>query len=231
MVGLGHFSSVCRSHKRNTTQARGAVSYVVDSKDIAKPCDQISEMNKGFMVSIIDCAPNDVMKSPKSEFYILGEKLMLMVDSGSPWTIITQQYCQEKLSYKIQYDNLQPSDKIAESFDGTKIEIEGFFQVELQFKTRCAMVKLYIALKGVNLVGWRDQYKLGLILNPRSSEPVSLCNHILLNKVAVINTEIDLNYREDKLISKYDKVFCDKLGKLKNFSHKIVLKENVIPVK
>lgn len=186
---LGHFSNMCRDCKRYPTQTRGSVSYLVVNKEITKHDEPLSEMHKGFVVSIIDGIPDNIMKSPTCEFQILGEKVLLMVDSGSPWTIITQDYYQEMLANKMSFDKLRDPDIIAESFDGAKINIVGYFIVELQFKGRCVIAKLYIAPKGVNVLGWRDQYKLGIILNPRSDEPVTLCDDRLLTNVATVNTE------------------------------------------
>ncbi|KAJ1122300.1 hypothetical protein NDU88_000793 [Pleurodeles waltl] len=106
-------------------------------------------------------------------------------------------------------------DIIAEGFDGTAIDIKGYVDTEIEFKGKLANIKLYVADKGVNALGWRDQAKLGIILNPRACEPVMM---------------IEESNEMDGIVSKFPQVFTDVLGKLKNYSHKIKLKSGARPV-
>ncbi|KAJ1123509.1 hypothetical protein NDU88_001978 [Pleurodeles waltl] len=133
-----------------------------------------------------------------------------MAASGSPWTIITTDYFKQKFK-----DVWRMSDFTAEGFDGTAIDIKGYVDTEIEFKGRLANIKLYVAEKGVNALGWRDQAKLGIILNPRACKPVLM---------------IEESKDRDAIVLKFPQVFTDVLGKLKNYSHKIKLKSGARPV-
>ncbi|KAJ1206368.1 hypothetical protein NDU88_001774 [Pleurodeles waltl] len=138
-----------------------------------------------------------------------------MADSGSPWAIVTSNYFKQKFKDVWRISYLVLPDIIAEGFDGTAIDIKGYVDTEVGFKGRLANIKLYVAEKGVNVLGWRDQAKLAIILNPRACEPVMVIEEI--NEM-------------DGIVSKFPHVFTDVLGKLRNYSHKIKLKSGARPV-
>lgn len=127
----------------------------------------------------------------------------------------------------LDFSKLLPSDIIAESYDGSRIDVMGYLDVNLRFKTRCTLIKLYIAVKGVNVLGWKDQGRLGIILNPRAREPVIIDESLEEYKVSTVSPD----EKENFIKVKFKDVFSDVLGKLKDFSHKIKLKNGVIPVK
>ncbi|XP_078502039.1 uncharacterized protein LOC144756267 isoform X2 [Lissotriton helveticus] len=121
-----------------------------------------------------DISQADSLSSPKSLVNILGKVLELMVDSCSRWTIITQEYCIESFGDLVDINALCKPDIIAYNFDGSKINFIGFKEVLITIKSSSAVIKLYVAWKGVNVLGWRDQAKLGVTLNPRLKDPVSV---------------------------------------------------------
>lgn len=95
-----------------------------------------------------------------------------MADSGSPRSIITEKYFHEKFDGTLTHDDLSASDVIAQGFDGSIIDLMGYEGSDVSFKGRTMFIKLYVAKKGANVLGWRDQWKLGIILNPRSKKSV-----------------------------------------------------------
>ncbi|KAJ1123459.1 hypothetical protein NDU88_001928 [Pleurodeles waltl] len=138
-----------------------------------------------------------------------------MADSGSPCTIITTDCFKQKFKDVWRMSDLFFPDIIAEGFDGTAIDIKDYVDTEIEFKGGLAHIKLYVTEKAVNVLGWRDQAKLGIILNPRACEPVLM---------------IEESNEMDAIVLKLPQVFTDVLGKLKNYSHKIKLKSGARPV-
>lgn len=159
----GHFARVCRDFKKNNVTQRGRVSSVgeVGKHEINCECGRVDGYSKGVVLSIKSSNAEDVgvKGPPKCIVKVLGVDLELMADSGSPWrTIITKKYFVEKCRDCLDVDNMRASDIVAESFDGTAIDIIGYNPVELEFKGRKAQTKMYVAEKGVNVLGWKDQW-------------------------------------------------------------------------
>ncbi|KAJ1127003.1 hypothetical protein NDU88_005409 [Pleurodeles waltl] len=199
---VGHFARVCKEINRSNN--KGKVSYVNDG------------VEKGVVLSLKnngDC--NGSMRQPKCLVLIESQELEVMADSGSSWTIITTDYFKQKFKDVWRMSDLVYPDIIAEGFDGTAIDIKGYVDTEIVFKGRLDNIKLYVAEKGVNVLGWRGQAKLGIILNPRACEPVQM---------------IEESNEMDAIVLKFPQVFTDVLGKLKNYSHKIKLKSVSRPV-
>lgn len=99
-----------------------------------------------------------------------------MAGSGSPWTILAKQYFAEKFCDVKTQDDPKESDIVAQRFDGSTINMRGYTEVVRTFKGREAHIKLYVGEKGVNVLGWRDQWKLGIILNPCNKELALVVN-------------------------------------------------------
>lgn len=137
------------------------------SQDLSLYDSTQDELETGIIVSILDSFDVSKIDPPKCLVSILGRKLELMADSGSPWTIITEKYCSESFGDLFDLNSLCKPDIVAQNFDGSNIDFMGFREVLVEFKESTALIKLYIAFKGVNVLGWRDQAKLGIVLNPR----------------------------------------------------------------
>lgn len=183
----GHFSKMCKivlkgisdTNKSNSLSSnvpKGKISCVSCN---VQGCDHVpADVESGIVVSIQDFCDDLILPekicSPKCKVHILGKELELMADSGSPWTIIRRDYCSESLGELVDFNSLHESDIVAHNFDGSNIDFLGFKEVFIEFKGNSANIKLYIAFKGVNVLGWRDQAKLGIVLNPRNKDPVSV---------------------------------------------------------
>ncbi|KAJ1122730.1 hypothetical protein NDU88_001215 [Pleurodeles waltl] len=154
------------------------------------------DIQSGTVLSL-KSGEGDGSKRPMCEVLVEGKKLVLMADSGSPWTIIVQDYFERMFEGIWDMTDLNESDIVAESFEGTTIDVMGFVETEIVFKERRANIKLYVAAKGVNVLGWKDQGKLNIILNPRSKEQV----------LAVGSGE-----NKEWIIDKFPQVFAKELG-------------------
>ncbi|KAJ1164009.1 hypothetical protein NDU88_004456 [Pleurodeles waltl] len=216
MWKVGTFARVCKDFKKSNYVAKGKMACVSSGKDGHDWLKGNNEQ-KGMVLSLkhgdeIRC---EQIKRPRCEVQIAGRRLELMADSGSPWTIVTQDYFKQVFEGIWDLTDLKEPDIIAESFEGRTIDVTGFVETGITFKERRANIKLYVAVKGVNVLGWRDQGKLGVILNPRCSEPVLV---------------IESREATEWITSKFPQVFTSKLGKLINYSHRIKVKANAKPV-
>lgn len=222
----GHYSKMCRdnqprrftSYSAQSFPTKGKVSTISNHSPQRENTE--TDIESGIVVSIQDCyniEEVDKIDPPRCNVTILGKDLQLLADSGSPWTVITKQYCLEMLGEVIDCDALCKPDITAQNFDGSCIDFLGFQEVPITFQQSKAFIKLYVAVKGVNVLGWRDQAKLGIVLNPRKREPVM---------VIAVTTDF-----AEQFVGLFPDVFTEKLGKLKGFSHRIKVKDGSIPVK
>lgn len=113
-------------------------------------------------------------------------------------------------------EELNACDIKPESFTGECIPMVGYRDVKFTFKGRKAEGRMYVAEYGPCVLGWKDQKSLKIILNPNSKE-----------QVLVLNEGDELG---KKLCEEYKEVFSGNIGLLKGFKHKIVLRENAVPV-
>ena len=99
---------------------------------------------------------------------IQGIPINVLVDSGSPYTIIP----------KALYDSLFSECKLHESdispggYGGSPIAIPGFFKAELQYKDRSDTDKIYVSKKGATILGWSAQSKICIVLDPTCNDPM-----------------------------------------------------------
>ncbi|KAJ1213244.1 hypothetical protein NDU88_000882 [Pleurodeles waltl] len=140
---LGHFARVCKDFKKSNYVAKGKMACVSSGKE-GDDWLKCGSEQKGMVLSLkngeeIVC---ERIKQPRCEVQIAGRKLELMADSGSPWTIVTQDYFKQVFEGIWDMTDLKEPDIIAESFDGRTIDVTGFVETVIIFKERCANIKL-----------------------------------------------------------------------------------------
>lgn len=139
------------------------------------------------------------------EILVGNKKLQLLVDSGARITMITQKLFTETWSER----SLSPPDRSPISYEGRKIELLGFIEDFLVFKGRRIRGKIYVAVKGLNILGWFHQGLFGMVLKPGTKEQVML---------------VACEDEGAKWKSKYPSVFGNTLGKITGFRHKIIVR-------
>ena len=108
------------------------------------------------------------IKCPQCMVQIQGTAVNILVDSGSPYTIIPNEL----------YENLFADIKLCDSdiapggYVGTPIEMRGFFQATIQYKARKTEERVYVSMHGATILGWPTQAKLKIILDPAQIQPV-----------------------------------------------------------
>ena len=92
----------------------------------------------------------------------------ILVDSGSPYTIIPDELY-ENLFADIE---LCDSDISPGGYGGTLIELRGYFQETVQYNARKPEERVYVSNHGATIMGWATQAKLKIILDPSQIQPV-----------------------------------------------------------
>ena len=149
---IGHFEKVCFS--------KGTDVHVVQ---------QSHNESENYVLNVKDnekAQPN--IKCPQCMIQIQGTAVNILVDSGSPYTIIPNELY-ENLFADIQ---LCDSDIAPGGYGGTPIEMRGFFQATIQYKARKTEERVYVSMHGATILGWPTQAKLKIILDPAQIQPV-----------------------------------------------------------
>ncbi|XP_078528658.1 uncharacterized protein LOC144806095 [Lissotriton helveticus] len=151
----GHFSKMCKTPNKpfneykkpsftSSKRYSGNVSYVTEEGK----GDDSGLKESGIVVSVqtpFDVTQADNLPSPKSLVNILGKVLELMVDSCSPWTIITRDYCLESFGDLVDLNSLCEPDIIAYNFSKSEINVMGFKEVLITIKSNSAIIKMTLS--------------------------------------------------------------------------------------
>ncbi|KAJ1197135.1 hypothetical protein NDU88_000997 [Pleurodeles waltl] len=220
----GHFVKVCK-FKLDTDN-----KIVQEVQDICENIEDIILTVHGELVSH-NCEEVSLQKIKKESTEALDKPhiqamlddvpVRLLVDSGSLFTLISKEVFESGWTNSL-CKNLSTPDIKAVGNAGRRIELIGMCCMMISFKGRIIQGKVYITDSGTNLLGWRHQKDLGIILNPNANEPVSLTEEI---DIGVVTESI-----KHGLVARYPEVFSSKLGLLRGFVHKIILKKNATPV-
>lgn len=218
---VGHFARICQSPRgRSNTPGPVSIKCVAEGNASCSGEDDSSEsvtreLSEMVMVvqdmGVIKGNP-ELCKDPYVDIIVGDKSVKLLVDSGARISMITS----ELYDYTWPGRLLCPPDRKAISYEGREIDLAGYIEDIMEFKGRKIWGKLYVATRGLNILGWFHQGLFGMILQPGAAEQV-------------------LAVRDDPglegLVSEFPRVFSGELGKIKGFQHKIVVKSNARPIK
>ncbi|KAJ1129809.1 hypothetical protein NDU88_008174 [Pleurodeles waltl] len=148
---------------------------------------------------------------PKGIFTIAVKKVELMVESGSLYTLIPKSLWIE-LWHEV---SLLPKDINPRGYQGVEIDVLGYFIYHIEFGHRCVKGKIYVAESGPPVLGWEHQFDLHFIIDPYSNIKILMVEDECL----------------EKILEDAKAVFDKKLGELKNYVHKSLLKKDAVPMK
>ncbi|KAJ1103653.1 hypothetical protein NDU88_001074 [Pleurodeles waltl] len=111
---------------------------------------------------------NKVIIDPDVDVIIEGTKIKLLVDTGARLTIIAQDKYKESWSSKILY----PPDVATVAFEGSKIDLLGYLWASLTILGKTLRGKIYVAKKGINVLGLLHQAEFNLLIKPGRDKPV-----------------------------------------------------------
>ena len=148
------------------------------------------------------------IKFPQCMVQIQGSAVNILVDSGSPYTIIPNELY-EHLFADIK---LCDSDITPGSYAGTPIEMRGYYQATEQYKARKPKKeRVYVSMHGATIMGWATQTKLTIILDPAQIQ-------------LVLQTTLPM-------VDEFEDVFDQSNNApAKHFKHRIQWREEATPV-
>ena len=189
---LGHIARVCRSPAAVVVHNHMSESAVVTLKN---------KQDEQFIPPVYH-----VLYLPQ-----LDKRLRLMVDTASPLTFINQKTWQD-----LQQPKLEPTSKVLGAFEGQPIKPIRYFETQVQRTDDpnwCAVLKIYVSHRGINLIGRDGQVKLHITVDP--SQFVS----------AVEAPPRSLQ----EVIKIHDTLFKPQLGCCKAFKATLLLREDAQP--
>ena len=189
---IGHFEKVCFS--------KGTDVHVVQ---------QLHNESQNYVLNVkadnTKAQPN--IKCPQCMVQIQGTAVNILVDSGSPYTIIPNELY-ENLFADIE---LCDSDITPGGYGGTPIQMRGYFQATVQYKARKTEERVYVSMHGATILGWPTQAKLKIILDPAQIQPV------LQTTPSVVDEFEDVFDQSNNVPAKH-------------FTHRIQWREDATPV-
>ncbi|KAJ1179272.1 hypothetical protein NDU88_004506 [Pleurodeles waltl] len=111
-----------------------------------------------------------MLQKPHSNVMMDSAIVKMLVDSGSLFTFISRETYEKTLGKK--FADLLKTDIKTVGYGGKRIEILGMQWTDISFKDNEVHGKVYVTGEGSNLLGWRHQKDLNIILDPNAQEPV-----------------------------------------------------------
>ncbi|XP_069062077.1 uncharacterized protein [Pleurodeles waltl] len=164
----GHFSTVCRS-QRNVNSIVGkqleTEHCIQDVESVVLMITEDKSKQHNIFNTDID---NQIYRPPKCEVIIDGFSTIMLVDSGSPFSIISEAFFNKNWSGR----KLESNDIKAYGYSQTIINILGYFVASISCHDHNILGKIYVVDKGQHVLGWRHQGNLGMVLDPSADVPV-----------------------------------------------------------
>ncbi|XP_078533910.1 gypsy retrotransposon integrase-like protein 1 [Lissotriton helveticus] len=153
--------------------------------------------------------------------------IQLLVDTGARITIVSY----DKYSHFWHDKCLLPPDVLSVAFEGSRINLLGYFWAEISIFNKVIKGKVYVAKRGINVLDLIHQAEFGVTIKPGLPNPVFIEECNIPHSMSSPSVPV-CNILNDKLWElKFKKVFEDRLGKITNFQHFIKVKDGITPVK
>ena len=215
---IGHIQKACRSGparenkhdkkgKRGSDRREGRMTGYVQTD---KNDDDDADILTVFSTSGTGRQPY------KAVFDVNGKKVLMEIDTGSGMSIISEDV------YKQSFPHvpLEGSRVKLKGYSGEPIPVKGQFMAKVAYENQTASLPLIVVgVEGPSLCGreWLDEIKLNW----------------KMIKAAAINTVTENSAQKPKsipeVLSKYDDVFKDELGTLKDIKATISVKPDAVP--
>ncbi|KAJ1208916.1 hypothetical protein NDU88_004298 [Pleurodeles waltl] len=162
----GHFAKVCRLKSNAENKSIQEIQDVCETMediiltvhgDLNSPNDEETSVQK------VKKDSTDVLEKPPSQVMLENVPVKRLVDSGSLFTLTSKEVYELKWTNPAD-SNLAVPDIKAVGYAGKRIKIVGMRWMSISFKGRIIRGKVYITDYGTNLLGWRHQKDLGIIL-------------------------------------------------------------------
>ncbi|XP_078503492.1 fibrocystin [Lissotriton helveticus] len=208
----GHFRQYCKSGQGFSRQSGDRTNLVCDEIVVQVNGSLIHGLNDTTCEELVVQVDEGQVCSPKDTIRVGGTELEALFDSCSRITIISAKEFSRVSKGKII---LRKMDVRPGGYAGRPISMKGYFWNRIEYRDRTTVSKVYVSTVGDNILGWQAQKEMGVYLNPNSSP------QILIQEI---------REQKEDLVTEFKEVFREELGCLKNYCHKIKLKENAKPV-
>ncbi|KAJ1186028.1 hypothetical protein NDU88_002813 [Pleurodeles waltl] len=171
----GHLAKVCRSKGKVLNNSVKSVDDArEEQEEIVLTVNSVLEVNQRN----VECKTGRNLRKestiklekPHCDIILESKSVRVLVDSGSLFTLISKDVYVECLERKVE--DLQAADVKAVGYGGNKINILGMKWMDILFKGNGVHGKVYVTSEGSNLLGWRHQKDLEIVLDPNAVEPV-----------------------------------------------------------
>ncbi|KAJ1188074.1 hypothetical protein NDU88_004839, partial [Pleurodeles waltl] len=202
----GHFAKCCRSPKELPS-----TSIKVVQDRILMVEDRVTEK-----------------KYPKDIVNLGGVMCEVLFDSGAWLTLMSNETFDKYLSHSVKLKN---PNVVPGGYGGQAIDLRGYFESKIEFKSNSIVGKIYVPVKGDSVISWPHQKDLEVILDPNNPTPVMLKKDFKndVNRICKISDVVSDSVFPD-FVNEFKSVFTDTLGCLTKYVHRIKLKENAVPI-
>ncbi|KAJ1177761.1 hypothetical protein NDU88_003013 [Pleurodeles waltl] len=123
----------------------------------------VEEQMNEYMLVVKDSTNfNRVVVDPDVDVIINGKSIRLLVDTGAHITIVAQGKYRENWFTKTLY----PPDVSNVAFEGSKIDLMGYFWALITIFDITLRGKIYVAKKGIHVLGLLHQAEFNLAMKP-----------------------------------------------------------------
>ena len=164
----GHFGAVCKNPGKPRVASVNEDGFDVDNS------------YRDRVLCVYDvCGVGNRLSRPMAEFDVDNQKVSLMLDSGSMFTIIPVSIFKD-LWPSVE---LKPKDIDPCGYQGQTIELLGMMKsARISYKGRHTIGNVYMAVDGSTILGWIHQYDLNII-NPRGPEVVMVVDNLSVEEI------------------------------------------------
>ncbi|KAJ1163651.1 hypothetical protein NDU88_004106 [Pleurodeles waltl] len=177
----GHLSKVCRSRGKMLNNSIKSVDSAQEvHEEIVLTVNATLEVDQQGVESKssgnLRKESTIKLEKPHCDIMLESKPVRVLVDYGSLFTLISKDVYVEVLKGKIE--DLERADGMAVGYGGRKINIIGMKWMDILFKDNGVHGKVYITREGSNLMGWRHQKDLEIVLDPNAAEPVMIVEKV-----------------------------------------------------
>ncbi|KAJ1105850.1 hypothetical protein NDU88_003254 [Pleurodeles waltl] len=184
----GHFAKCCRSQKELPSTSVKMVQDCILMVD-----DRVSQKKYPKDIVNLGCVMCEVL-----------------FDSGAWLTLMSNETFDKYLSHSVKLKN---PDVVPGGYGGQTIELRGYFESKIEFKSNSIVGKIYVPVKGDSVISCPHQKDLEVILDPNNPTPVILKKDFKNDgsSICEISDVVnDSNFPD--FVNEFKNVFSDTLG-------------------
>ncbi|KAJ1199571.1 hypothetical protein NDU88_003405 [Pleurodeles waltl] len=134
--------------------------------------ENVQHNDSEFVLVVKDAISSDnkLVLDPDIDASVEGVVVKLLVDTGARIAIVSQEKCDEICGAK----PLFTADVSTVAFEGSKIDLIGYIWASLSIVNETIQGKVYVAKKGINVLGLIHKAEFNLVIKLGREKPVSI---------------------------------------------------------